>query len=94
MCWRREGEWRGRRRRKVEDEVSASQFGACHRRYRLRGRLGDPSGFFMFFLTDDTVVVRLGWAVTVALVEGAIFAGAFYAFRRVVGLRSRSQDGG
>ena len=32
---------------------------------------------FLFFPVDDTLVVRLGWAVTVALVEGGIIAGTF-----------------
>lgn len=50
--------------------------------------------FFLFFPADDTLVVRLGWAVIVALVEGGIFLGTFYAFRKTVGLRPRNRDGG
>ena len=50
--------------------------------------------FFLFFPVDDTPVVRLGWAVIVASVEGGIFAGTFYGFRKVVvGPRLRN-DGG
>jgi hypothetical protein len=48
---------------------------------------------FLFFPVDDTLAVRLGWAVTVALVEGGIIAGTFYAFRKVVDPRL-GDDGG
>jgi hypothetical protein len=41
--------------------------------------------FFLFFPADDTLAVRLGWAVILALVEGGIFFGTFYAFRKVKG---------
>jgi hypothetical protein len=50
--------------------------------------------FFLFFPDNDTPVVRLGWAVSVAFVEGLIFAAAFYAFRKVVGPRPRNRHGG
>jgi hypothetical protein len=50
--------------------------------------------FFLFFPADDILVVRLGWAVILALVEGVIFLGTFSAFGKVVGLRPRHQDGG
>ena len=41
--------------------------------------------FFLFFPTDDTLVVRFGWAAILALVEGGIYFGTFYAFRKVKG---------
>ena len=49
---------------------------------------------FLFFPGEDSLVVRLGWALIVALVEGVIFLGTFSAFRKVVGVRPRDQDGG
>jgi hypothetical protein len=41
--------------------------------------------FFLFFPADDTLIVRLGWAAILALVEGGIFLGTLFASRRVVG---------
>jgi hypothetical protein len=41
--------------------------------------------FFLFFPADDTLVVRLGWAVILALVEGLIVSGTFFAFSKVMG---------
>jgi hypothetical protein len=41
-------------------------------------------GFFLFFPAGDTLVVRLGWAVILALVEGVIFVVTSYVFRKVM----------
>jgi hypothetical protein len=49
--------------------------------------------FLLFFPVDDTLVVRLGWAVIVALVEGLIFVVTSCLFRKVMGRMPRHQDG-
>jgi len=49
--------------------------------------------FFLFFPGDDTLAERLGAVVILALVEGVIFVGSFYAFRKVMGPRPRDQNG-
>jgi hypothetical protein len=48
---------------------------------------------FLFFPREDSLVVRFGWAVILALVEGVIFLGTFFAFRKVMGPTPRDEDG-
>lgn len=43
--------------------------------------------FFLLFPTDDGLVERLGSVLILALIEGTIFVGTFYAFRKVMGPR-------
>jgi hypothetical protein len=50
--------------------------------------------FFLFFPTDDTLAARLGSVLILALIDGVIFVVTFYAFRKVMGPKTRNQDGG
>jgi hypothetical protein len=45
--------------------------------------------FFFFFPSEDGPAERLASVVILALIEGGIFAGAFFAFRKVMGPRPR-----
>ena len=41
--------------------------------------------FFFVFPAEDGLAERLASVVILALIEGVIFAGAFFAFRKVMG---------